>query len=213
MWRICLLILTVLYTSTNCFSQSEAVVEQYHYAGKGMAYVFMPVAHFQSSRNWYAEARYNYEDIETFSFYFGRSFSGDGNLSYKLTPMVGAAMGRFKGVSSGLNVDLEYRKFFFSAQSQYSMATDKGKGSDDFFYHWSEAGYQPLKWLYAGASFQHTHSMYEKKLEPGMVLGFEFSRYSIPLYAFNRYFIVGFVVSWEGKNKAGSNKQTGPIGF
>lgn len=218
MWRTLFLILSVLLANTNAHSQAEAAVEQYHYMGKGQQYVFMPIAHIQTARNWYAEARYNYEDIETFSFYLGKSFSGDKNMSYTFTPMIGAAMGRFKAISTGLNMDLEYGKFFFSAQSQYSLATDKGKGSDDFFYSWSEAGFQPIEWFYAGASFQQTYMANEKLLEPGALIGFSFGRYSIPIYGFDllnaqRYFIVGLTVSWQGTKKAGSNKPTRPVNF
>ena len=183
-----------------------------------MPYVFMPIAHFQSARNWYAEARYNYEDTETFSLFLGRSFSGDKNIAYTVTPMLGASVGKFKGISTGLNVDVEYDKFYFSAQSQYSMATARGKGSDDFFYSWSEAGYQPLDWLYAGASFQQTFTRYEKLLEPGALVGFSFNRFSIPVYGFDlfndtRYFIIGLTVTWQGAKKAGSNQQTRPVKF
>jgi hypothetical protein len=218
MWRIYVLILSVLVVNNSSYSQAKASVEQYHYAGKVQPYVFMPVASFQSARNWYAEARYNYEDMETFSLYLGRSFSGEKSIAYSFTPMVGVSMGKFKGISTALNVDLELDQFFFSAQSQYSRSTPKGKGSDDFFYSWSEAGYQPLNWLYAGASFQQTYTEYERLLEPGVLLGFSFSRFSIPVYGFDlfnnsRYFIIGFTVSWEGKKKAGSNKETRPVNF
>jgi hypothetical protein len=218
MLRLVTLILSVLVINNPSYSQAEAVVEQYHYAGKGTPYVFMPVAHFQSERNWYAEARYNYEDIETFSLHLGKSFTGEKRLSYTVTPLLGASLGRFKGISTGLNLDLGFEKFFFSAQSQYSMATAKGKGSDDFFYSWSEAGYQPVDWLYAGASIQQTYTSQEQLLEPGLVLGFSFNRFSIPLYGFDlfnnsRYFIIGLTVSWQGPKKAGANKQTKPVSF
>jgi hypothetical protein len=218
MWRTLFFILTVLFVNSPTYSQAEVVVEQYHYLGKGQPYVFMPIAHFQTARNWYAEARYNYEDIETFSLYFGKSFSGEKSLGYTLTPIVGAAIGRFRAISTGLNVDLEYGKFFFSAQSQYSMATDKGKGSEDFFYSWSEAGFQPVEWFYAGASLQQTYMANEKLLEPGVLIGFSFGRYSIPVYGFDllnsqRYFIIGLTVSWQGTKKPVSNKPTKPVNF
>src|SRR5688500_10872215 len=119
MLRLYIMILSVLVLIKATFSQAEAAVEQYHYAGKGMPYVFMPVAHFRSAGNWHAEARYNYEDIETLLLYLGRSFTGDKRLSYSITPMLGASVGRFKGISTALNVDLEFEQFFFSAQSQY----------------------------------------------------------------------------------------------
>ena len=218
MLRTCIIILSVLFFHTASNSQAKVSLEQYHYVGKSQPYVFMPVATFLSNRNWYAEARYNYEELQTFSLYLGKSFTGDNRLSYSLTPVIGAAIGRFEGISTGLNIELEYDKFFFSAQSQYSKSTPKGKGSDDFFYSWSELGYQPLNWLYAGASFQHTYTDYEKLIEPGALVGFSFGRYSIPVYGFDllnneRYFIIGLIVSWEGAKKPGSNKPTKPVKF
>src|SRR5688572_29436206 len=103
MLRLYIMILSVLAVNNPSYSQAKASVEQYHYIGKGQPYVFMPVAYFQTSRNWYAEVRYNYEDIETFSAYLGKSFTGDKRLSYSFTPILGASVGRFKGISTGLN--------------------------------------------------------------------------------------------------------------
>lgn len=218
MRRHCFLILTVLLLSSSAYSQAEAMVEQYHYVGKGTPYVYMPVAHFTSARNWYTEARYNYEDEKTFSLYFGKTFNNDKRFAYSVTPMVGAAVGKFHGISAGLNVDLEFDRFFFCSQSQYSLATAKGKGREDFYYAWSELAYQPFDWFYAGASFQQTYTAGEKLHEPGALIGFSFGRYSIPVYGFDllnseRYFIIGFTIGWEGKRKPANNKPTSPIGF
>lgn len=187
------------------FGQTDMSLEQYHYMGSAQAYTYMPILHFQNKRHWYAEARYNYEDLQTFSLLLGRSFSGDNALSYSVTPLLGGSVGKFKGVSTGMNLDLEYSKFFFSSQSQYSFAA--GKLNADFLYNWSEIGYQGLSWLYAGLSFQET---WDKPggnlLEHGVVVGFTFNNVTVPVYTFapfnkDRYFIIGVTVEWAHAKK------------
>lgn len=196
-------IITIILTCSFpilLFSQVKTAVEQYHVVGANRRYLPMSIAHIQTGNNWYAEGRYNYEELRTFSLYLGKTFSGNDALSYDVTPLLGGAIGNFNGVSTGLNVDLDYRKFFISLQTQYSFSTDQRL--DNFFYNWSELGYQPLKWLYGGVSVQHTR-LYntEAVLEPGILLGCTFSKFSIPVYSFspfnkNRYFMLGLTVEW-----------------
>jgi hypothetical protein len=165
----------------------------------------MPVMHYQTKSNWYGEARYNYEDVETFSLYLGRAITGGNDLNYSFVPMLGGSVGKFKGVSTGLNIDMDYNKFFFSSQSQYSMPTSAyGRY---FWYSWSELGYQGLKWLYAGLSVQQTHDrLTGDDLQPGMMIGFTFNKFTIPVYTFDpfgngRNFIVGFNMAWKHAGK------------
>jgi hypothetical protein len=195
------ILLITLFLQNAGFGQSEVTLEQYHVVNTAQPYLYMPVMHYQHRRNWYAEARYNYEDAETFSLYLGRAFTGGKSLNYSLVPMLGGSVGRFNGISTGLNIDLELNKFFFSSQSQYSRSTS-GYG-DHFVYNWSELGYQSLKWLYAGLSFQHTHDrLTGNDLQPGLMIGFTFNRFSIPIYTFDpfnngRNFIVGLTMAWK----------------
>ena len=165
----------------------------------------MPMAHWQTEKNWYTEVRYNYEDLQTFSMLVGKTFRGSNRLSYTLTPMAGGAVGRFKGISTGLNLDLEYDKFFFSSQSQYSYSVNAYNPS--CLYSWSEIGYQRFRWLYTGFSVQQTYSRPGSLLEPGVMVGFSFGKYTIPIYSFDplnreRYFIVGLTVQWQQKKSA-----------
>jgi hypothetical protein len=193
------------------FSQTKTSLQQYHVVGSNRNYLPMSIANFQNQKKWYAEGRYNYEDIRTFSLYFGKTFSREQDLSYSFTPLIGGAMGDFNGLSTGLNLDLDFRNFFFSAQSQYSLSTDD-RGSN-FFYNWSELAYQPLKWLYGGVSFQNTR-LYKTQMsfEPGFLIGYTFKNLSVPLYTFSpfskeRYFMLGLTVEWEraSKKKMGKN--------
>jgi hypothetical protein len=204
-----ILLLALLLLNIPGFSQSAMNLQQYHVVSAGQPYLYMPVMQYQHSRNWYAEARYNYEDAETFSLYLGKAFTGGNALNYSFVPMLGGSVGRFQGVSTGLNVDMEYDKFFFSSQSQYSVPTREY--SQYFLYSWSEAGYQGLKWLYAGLSVQHTLDRATGNLwQPGMMIGFTFKRFTIPVYSFepfnsNRNFIVGVTMAWKSK---GGNRRS-----
>jgi hypothetical protein len=187
------------------FSQATVKFEQYHIVDAQQPYMYMPVIHYLHKTNWYAEARYNYEAAETFSLYLGRAFKGGNGLNYSFVPMLGASAGRFTGVSAGLNIDLEFNKFFFSSQSQYSKAIHKY--GPRFWYSWSELGYQSMKWLYAGLSVQHTYGRFTgNELQPGMMIGFVFKQFTMPLYAFDpftdkRNFIVGMNMAWKPARK------------
>lgn len=107
------------------FAQSNAAIEQYSIAGNNRNYMPMFVGHFQNNNKWYAEGRYNYEDEKTFSLYISKTFSNKKNLSYSLTPLIGGALGNFNGISAGLNMEGDYKKFLFSFQTQYSFSTDQ----------------------------------------------------------------------------------------
>lgn len=161
----------------------------------------MPVVHFQNESNWYAEARYNYEDAKTFSLYAGKTFSKNAKLTYDVTPMLGGSIGYFKSISAGLSIELSYQKYFFSCQSQYSYSIDNF--AESFFYNWSELGVNVSPWFYTGFSVQQTRLYQTKlKLEPGIMAGFSFKNCTVPLYCFsllseNRYFIIGLNFRWR----------------
>jgi|GEM_PF-361786 len=200
-----ILFVSILLMNNTGFGQVNINFEQYHVVTPHQLYTYMPVVHYQHKKNWYAEARYNYEALETFSLFLGRAFNGGHNLTYSFVPMLGGSVGKFKGISTGLNIELDYNKFFFSSQSQYSMPV-KSCGRY-FLYSWSEAGYQSSKWLYAGISVQHTYDrLTGDAVQPGILIGFTFNKFTIPVYTFDpfgggRNFIVGFNTTWKHARK------------
>jgi hypothetical protein len=209
-----LLIAAFLFSPFVSVGQYKTSIEQYHVVGYNRNYLPISVAHFQNNKKWYAEGRYNYEDLRTFSFYIGKAFSRKQKLSYELTPIIGGAIGNFNGISTGINVDADYDNFLFSLQSQYSLSTDQS--TSNFFYNWSELAYQPLAWCYGGLSIQHTR-LYNTQttFEPGILIGFIIKNITIPLYSFapfnkNRYFMFGLTIEWEryGKRKASAGMLT-----
>lgn len=185
-------------------SQSGGGLEHYYYVSKTEIPSMVPIVHYNTSSNWYGEARYNYEDFNTLSLYGGKTFSKEGNWSYAATPLIGGMIGTMNGGSVGFNFDLDYNKMFLSSQSQYSFSLNDRMNK--YFFTWSEMGYQPFQWCYAGVALQQT-SMYKQAglWETGYLVGFSFRSWTIPLYAFNiskseRYFILG--INWEWQNKA-----------
>ena len=173
-------------------SQTHGGIEQYYYAGDKGISTIVPKVYFQNKKKWYGEVRYNYDELETISFNVGKTFSKENILSYKITPIAGVMAGKLSGTSLGLNVELEYKKIFFSAESQYAFSADARNA--DFFFNWSELGYQVTNNIYTGLALQLTH-LYKIRStwEPGVLAGFSLNKWTFPLYIFNpisnnRYF-------------------------
>ncbi len=193
-------------------SQLAASVEQYYFTpAAGSEAMMTPMANFTTSDNWYGEARYNFDELNTLSLYAGRKFSGTGNFSWQATPLIGGLIGQMNGGSVGVNFGLDHRKLFFTSLSQYSFSIENN--TDKYFYNWSDLGYNATSWLYAGLAMQQTN-IYRTvgRLEPGCMIGFSIRNWTIPLYAFNgggqeRYFVLGLNWQWEGKKKKTKNEQ------
>ena len=198
-----ILLITFFIACQAIAVQAQNGVEQYFYLQK-KAVTLVSVIHAQNSKNWCVEGRYNYEEQNSFSLYTGKTFSKTkAEFSHSLTPILGGVMGRFKGGSMGLNATLEYKRFAFSSQSQYTVSFKKEEAHPDFFFSWSELNYEFLPWLYFGCSVQHTFYTQEKNhlLEPGAVLGFTSGKWTFPIYGFsllkeNRYFVLGISVQF-----------------
>jgi hypothetical protein len=207
------LIMFFLFLLFTVRSQAKAGFEQYSYMGAGQSNGLVPVAHYESNKKWYAEARYNYDNFQTFSLYAGKTFSKENDFSYAFTPMIGGMIGKLKGGSLGLNTEFSFRKFNFSSQSQYSVSAESQNGN--FFFTWSELYYQPLHWIYTGVTLQHTRVYRTNALvEPGVLLGFSFNHWSFPIYSFSpfadeRYFVVG--INWEWKRPKSGHKKLNPL--
>jgi hypothetical protein len=193
-------------------AQSKLGFDQYSYVGTGQLSTLVPVAHYQSNSKWYAEARYNYDEYQSFSLYAGKTFSRQNIFAYAFTPMIGGVTGKLNGGSVGLNTELSYKKFNFSSQSQYTVSAASQAGN--FFFSWSELYYQPLNWLYTGVTLQHTRIYKtDASVEPGILLGFSFDHWSFPVYSFipyarERYFVIG--INWEWNYSKTPHRKSDP---
>ncbi|MEP6737951.1 MAG: hypothetical protein ABJA70_20665 [Chryseolinea sp.] len=190
-----LVMVILIIVSTVGIAQSG--FEVYSYISQTSGFSFVPIAHFQTRNNWYAEARYNYDEVRTFSLYLGKTFSGTKkDISYSVTPMIGGMLGQFKGGSAALNASLEYKRFFLSSQPQFTAFS--GERDRSYIFHWSELGYELRSWLFAGVSIQQTYYTQSKmnNIEPGILLGVTLGKWILPLYLFNplstsAYYVLG----------------------
>jgi hypothetical protein len=190
--------------SCTAFTQAKSGIENYNLLSQGNEYVWMPVAHYQSKKGIYTELRYNYEDVQTVSLYGGKTFGGGKALKFTIIPMVGISVGKFSGVSLATNADAEWKKFYLSSQTQYSIATKAGV--DDFFFSWSELGYSLSDNFFGGVAIQYTLQQGSHNAEPGFVAGLNLNNVSIPVYIFSpfktgRYFVVGLNYEFDFKKK------------
>ena len=56
-------------------SQASGGFEQLYYMRAADGAAMVPMAHYTTKNNWYGEARYNYDEAQTFAVYAGRTFS------------------------------------------------------------------------------------------------------------------------------------------
>lgn len=195
------LLFIALFLCLESTAQVSGSVEQIYYYDKDGGFAMGPVAQIQTKNNWFAEARYNYEEVRTVSFYIGKAFEREGSLSYKIIPIFGGVTGRFNGGSAGLNLDMEYKNFYFSSQSQYTFSVDDE--INNFYFTWSELGYQPLEWFYAGLAVQETYfpQLNSHLTDPGVVVGFTHKQWTLPLYGFKtgkstEAFVCSIIYEW-----------------
>ncbi|MBL7741654.1 MAG: hypothetical protein JNK14_20715 [Chitinophagaceae bacterium] len=187
-------LLLYLVTAIDCEAQSKWVIENYNYPGKLFPACIVPMIHYETHNDWYAEVRYNYEETGTVSFFGGKTIRTTDETTFSITPLLGLSAGRFTGVSAAANTEVSWKRLYFSAQSQYSVAVNKN--ADNFFFNWSELAYQLFPFFFSGLTMQYTRQAGIQDIEPGMLAGFTFKNISFPVYLFRpfaaeRYFIIG----------------------
>lgn len=199
MIRLCSILLILILSSTSL--QAQLGIEQYHYLGQNSGTAVVPIIHLQSKKGWYGEARYNYDEDNTFTILAGKKFVFGSDFEIGLTPMVGLSLGNFKGYTYALNSSFENERFFFSNQTQYTQS--KSLEYSSYYFNWSELGVNINKWSYAGFTMQNTRLYSGEQLnEPGLMFGINIKSVSIPFYAFNRrrsnrFYVLGII--WEKK--------------
>ncbi len=192
------------------FAQAKSGVENYNQLNRECEYLWMPIAHYQSAKGLYAELRYNYEDSKTFSFFGGRTFVANKAIDFSLTPMIGLSVGNFKGLSLAANTDIEWKNWYLSSQMQYSLSlSDKFA---NFYFCWSEAGYNISENFYTGLAVQYTRQEGDNDFQPGFLAGVSFGNVSVPLYVFSpfrpgQYIILGINYEYQLKKRNKTDKR------
>jgi hypothetical protein len=145
------------------------------------------------------EARYNYEDEKSVSFWGGYNFSGGEALEYFITPMAGIVAGETAGIAPGLEMTFGFHSFELYSESEYMI--DPSENENNFFYNWTDLTWSPADWLWFGISGQRTR-LYQSEvdIQRGILLGggyksWEFSGYIYNPASDDQFFIA--TVSWS----------------
>jgi hypothetical protein len=155
-------------------------------------FFILPV--FRADKNkLHLEARYNYEDRETFSAWVGYNFSGGNKLEYTITPMVGGVVGLSDGIAPGLEITLGLKRFELYVESEYFF--DIEATENNFFYNWTDLTYSATDWLWFGLSAQRTR-LYQTDLDiqRGLLIGGGLGQWELTSYLYNVGFDDPFVL-------------------
>ncbi|MGH9220207.1 MAG: hypothetical protein ACRD1W_12950 [Vicinamibacterales bacterium] len=137
-----------------------------------------------ADRGWlHLEARYNYEDIDTGSLWFGYNMGGGDALSWELTPILGAVFGSTDGVAPGYKGSVSWRSLEFYSEGEYVVTSD---AADRFFYNWSELTVSPVEWWRIGLVTQRTRAYEtEREIQRGLLMGFSYKSLTSAIHVFN----------------------------
>ncbi len=130
------------------------------------------------------EGRYNYEALETASFWAGYNLRAGGKLSLQLTPMVGAVVGKLNGMAPGYELTLDWWKLELFSEGEYVFDFDDV--SEDFFYNWSQLGIAPVEWLQLGVALQRTRAYQTNRdVQRGFFAGATYKWLNPAVFLFN----------------------------
>jgi len=180
-----------LFSCTTAFGQEPDTlnVSKWQHNLEADLYIakddFLFLSIYSVDKDWlHLEARYNYEDMNTFSVWFGYNFMGGNKFQYTITPMLGGVLGNTNGIATGLELDFQYYGFELSSQSEYVF--DFSGKDNDYFYNWTDLTYSPRDWLWLGLSFQRTR-LYKtaKESQYGLMAGGGYKWFGLTGYIYN----------------------------
>jgi hypothetical protein len=138
------------------------------------------------------EARYNYDNLKTATFFAGWGFRWGGEETFlRAVPLVGGAVGRSAGIVPGLEVEAQWWRFSYWLELEYLF--DFKNGSSNFFYTWSEVNLELVSFLWVGASWQRFRQVHsDRELDVGPMIGAGVGPVSLSLY----YYGIGTPDRW-----------------
>jgi hypothetical protein len=140
-----------------------------------------------ADRDWlHFEARYNYEDRNTVSFWGGVNFEWGERVTLAVTPMFGVVTGDTDGVAPGFLFTLGTEKL--ELYSEGELMFDSGGRENSFYYSWTELSYTPVSWLSVGVAAQKTRA-YEtaRYIERGVLAGTAWRNMTLTSYVFEPF--------------------------
>lgn len=140
---------------------------------------------FMADRDWlHLELRYNYEALDTGSAWCGVNFSDGEELTWELTPMIGAAFGDTTGLAPGYKFSVSWWRLEFSTEGEFFF--DLNEASDSFFYSWSELSLSPVEWFRFGVAVQRTRVSEEHPdVQIGLLAGVSIEALDLTANVFN----------------------------
>ena len=130
------------------------------------------------------EARFNYEDRDTGSFFGGWTFAAGEEVEFEATPMLGAVTGQTDGIAPGCTFSLTWKQLSWYSENEYVIVfADR---EENFYYNWSELTWEPLDWLGAGLVTQRTRVYQtDRDLQRGLLMRFTRGSFSAAGYWLN----------------------------
>ena len=165
----------------------------YFFSGE---YILLPVFRVDKDKL-HLEARYNYEDLETFSGWVGYTFSGGNTVTYTLTPMLGGVVGNSNGMAISMLATVNFKAFEFYTEMENLV--DFNTKDNNFYYAWTDFSYSPTDWLWLGLSGQRTR-LYQTDLEiqKGFFVGAGWKSWELTTYVYNVVFDDPFLLVTVG---------------
>lgn len=140
-----------------------------------------------SYKKFYGEVRYNYEQLNTFGIYGGRSFIiSKPKMEHVFTPQLGVMLGDYNGGSFQFYYLGYHKNFDISFLNQYSVPIS---GQSQFYYNWSGIDFTVYKKFRLGISGQYYSDVQTdyKTLDGGISAAIKADKTTLQLYWFNFY--------------------------
>lgn len=140
----------------------------------------------KADRGWlHLEARYNYEDMQTFSAWAGYNWEGSTKrMEFVITPMVGVAGGNTKGFLAGFEATLTIGKFELYSETEHLW--DNAGKDYNFFYSWTDLSFSPKEWWWVGISGQRTRLFQtDLEIQRGIFVGLAAGKWAFTGYTYN----------------------------
>lgn len=187
MGKLILILLPFVATLTRAQSDSTSwsfAADLNAYSFEGGDKLLLPV--IKANHGWlHLEGRYNYEDMQTFSYWAGYNWEGSlSKMDFVITPMIGGASGNTKGFLAGFEASFLLGKFELYTETEHLW---DAVGKDyNFFYTWTDLSYSPKDWWWLGLSAQRTR-LYQTDLEiqHGFMLGLGAGPWCFTGYLYN----------------------------
>lgn len=129
------------------------------------------------------EARYNYEDFNTASLFFGWTFQlGNEDTLLKVRPMLGGVAGLVNGMSPGLEIEAHWWRLSYWLEGEYFF--NFADGEENYLYTWSELNFDIVpSALWVGGSFQRLKLVDTgSELDAGPMVGVSVGNFSLSFY-------------------------------